>query len=144
MLLKGLQNAAQFLHKWELNISRCHTNHTPGTLMSSIITDAKSVDSNLYTNLPDKDDVGSLSRRHPCRFSKGYLYIVIYKTLALIFPVKLSVMKYIHANIEAKICMLTQQNRRGLNRPILRPLWLTTSAANHRVTFPYFIFPYKK
>ena len=59
---------------------------------------------------------------------KGF-YLVIYKTLALIFPVQLNECKsYIYAKIQAEICMFTQQNRRGLNQPILRPLWLMTSA----------------
>ena len=38
-----------------------------------------------------------------------------------------SVRSYIYAKIQAKICMFTQQNRRGLNRLILRPLWSTAA-----------------
>ena len=32
--------------------------------------------------------------------------------------------------------MFTHQNRRGLNRPILRPLWLITSAAADVISVP--------
>ena len=65
------------------------------------------------------------------------LYLVIYKTLALIFPVQLkSVKKYIYAKIQAEICMFTQQNRLGMNRPILCQLWLMTSAAAGVISVP--------
>ena len=35
----------------------------------------------------------------------------------------------------------TQQNRRGLNRPILRPLWLMTSAAADVISVPGVLWP---
>ena len=35
-----------------------------------------------------------------------------------------------------KICMFTQQNHRGLNGPILRTLWLMTSAAADAISVP--------
>ena len=86
----------------------------------------------------------SWSRRHPSLdwadviltdFQR--LYIVICKTLALILPIQLqSVKNYMYAKIQAEICMFTQQNRRGLNRPILRPLWLMTSAAADVISVP--------
>ena len=47
-----------------------------------------------------------------------------------------TVKNYIHAKIKAEICVFTQQNRRGLNRPTLRPLWLMTSAAADDISVP--------
>ena len=47
-----------------------------------------------------------------------------------------SVKNYIYAEIQAEICMFTQPIRRGLNRQILRPLWLMTSAAADVISVP--------
>ena len=47
-----------------------------------------------------------------------------------------SVKNYIYAEIQAEIFMFTQQIRRGLNRQILRPLWLMTSAAVDVISVP--------
>ena len=41
-----------------------------------------------------------------------------------------------NAKIQAKICMFTKQNRRGLNRLILRPLWLMTLATADVISVP--------
>ena len=55
------------------------------------------------------------------------LYLVIYKTLALIFMPK----------VQAEICMFTQQNCRCFfNRPSLFPLWLMTSVAADVISVP--------
>ena len=124
---------------------------TPGTLMwrrlqptSSIITDAKLV----YSNLCDfamqgwrrlkhgADVITGLSRRHFCRFSQGYISLSTrHWHLSFLFSSKI-VENCIYAKMQAEICMFTQQNRRGLNRPILRPLWLMTSAAADVISVP--------
>ena len=84
----------------------------------------------------------SWSRRHhwfeptsSLSIFKG-LYLVNNKTLALIFPVQLKEKNYINAKIQAEICMFTQQNRPGLNRPILRPLLLMTGTGHPTVYGP--------
>ena len=58
------------------------------------------------------------------------LYLVIYKTLALTF--------------QADPGMFAYQNWRGLNRPILRPLWLMTSAAADVISVPSVILAIKQ
>ena len=58
------------------------------------------------------------------------LYLAIFKTLSLFFPVQLTeCLEPYSCKIQAEICRFTRQNKRGLNRPILRPLWLMTSAS---------------
>ena len=57
-------------------------------------------------------------------------YLVIYKTLTLTF--------------QADPGMFSYQNRRGLNRPILRPLWLMTSAAADVISVPSVILAIKQ
>ena len=49
-------------------------------------------------------------------------------------------MNYIYAKIQAEICMLTSQNSPGLNRAILRQLWLMTSAAAYVISVPSVLY----
>ena len=111
---------------------------------SSIITDAKSVDSNLYDFARQgwrrlnygADVITGLSRRHACRFSKGYISISTRRWhLSFLYSSKRA-KNYIYAKIQAETCMFTQQNRLRLNRPILRPLWLMTSATAEVISVP--------
>ena len=77
----------------------------------------------------------SWSRRHHCFGPTSSLpvfkrlYLDIYKTLAFTFLAQLKECQelYVWKNTSRQ-CMFTQQNRRGLNLPILRPLWLMAAA----------------
>ena len=82
------------------------------------------------------DVITSLSRRHPCRFSNGYISLSKkqYYISSLCSPK--TGMNYINAKIQAEICMFTSQNSQGLNRAILRLLWLMTSAAADVISVP--------
>ena len=65
------------------------------------------------------------------------LYHIIYKTLALFFLCSWeNVKNYHYANFQADPGIFFQQNHLGLNRPILRPLWLMTSAAADVISVP--------
>ena len=65
------------------------------------------------------------------------LYLVIYMTLALICLYSFtSVKNNIYAKIQAEKCAFTQQNRRGLNQLILRPVWLMSSAVADVISVP--------
>ena len=107
-------------------------------------TDVKSVDSTLYGFAMQvwrrinrgADVITGLSRRHPCRFSKGHISLSTrHKHLSFLYSSK-SVKNYIYAKIQAEICMFAQKNRGGLNQPILRPLWLIMSAAADVIGVP--------
>ena len=57
------------------------------------------------------------------------LYLVVYKTLALTYSVLLKECQELSlCKFQADPGMFSYQNRRGLSRPILRPLWLMTLA----------------
>ena len=78
----------------------------------------------------------SWSRRHywlePTSSSpifKG-LFLVIYKTTGFTFSIRWkNVENYYYAKLQANSGIFYYQIRWGLNRPILHPLWLMTSAA---------------
>ena len=80
---------------------------------------------------PVKTSARWLSPRHPCRFSNGYISLSKQKHLRLSFlHCWKNVKKYNYAKFQAAPGLFSSQNRRGLNRPILRPLWLMMSATN--------------
>ena len=89
------------------------------------------------TSAQASDDVGStIEPTSPMPIFKR-LYLVIYKTLALTFPVLLKECKeLLSCKIPGWSRHVSYQNRRGLNRPILRPLWLMTSAAADVISVP--------
>ena len=125
---------------------------TPGSLMTSAAADVTNHNGRKIDRFKPigfcyarMTSAQSWSRRHhwfdptsSLPIFKG-LYLVFYKTLALIYlsgTAQNSVKNYIYAKILAEICMFTQQNRRCLNRPIFRPLWLMTSAAADVISVP--------
>ena len=82
------------------------------------------------------DVIIGLSRRHPCRFSDGYISLSTKHYYISFLGSSKTVTNYIYAKIQAEICMFSSQNSRGLNRAILRPLWLMTSAAADVISVP--------
>ena len=108
---------------------------------SSIITDAKLVDSNLYNFARqgwcrlnrEADVITGLGRRHPCRLQRVISRYLQDITTDLSCTAQRVLITIFMQKNHAEICMFTQRNRRGLNRPILRPLWLMTSAEEYTV-----------
>ena len=82
------------------------------------------------------DVITGLSRRHPYRFSDGCISISTKHYYIYFLCSSKTVTNYIYAKIQAEICMFTSQNSRGLNRAILRPLWLMTSVAANVISDP--------
>ena len=77
------------------------------------------------------DDVGFTSEPTSSKPIFKRLYVVIYKTLALTYSVLPKECKnYYYAQFQADPCMFSYQNRRYLNRPILRPVWLMSAAVD--------------
>ena len=77
-----------------------------------------------------------LSRRHPCRFSNGCISLSTkHQHLPFLYCWK-NVKNYHYAKFQADPGMFSFQNWRGLNQPILRPLWLMTSAATDVISVP--------
>ena len=82
------------------------------------------------TSAQASDDVGSTIDPTSSMPIFKRLYLIIYKTLALTVSVLVTECSELFA------CLFSYQNRRGLNRPILRPLWLMMSAAADAISVP--------
>ena len=89
------------------------------------------------TSAQASDDVGSTIEPTSSMPIFKRLYLVIYKTLALTFLYCWkNVKNYYYAKFQDDPGMFSYQNRRGLNQPILHPLWLMTSAEADVISVP--------
>ena len=73
--------------------------------------------------------VPRLSRRHPCWFSNSCISLSTKHWHLHFLHCWRNVKNYYYAKFHVDPGIFSNKNRRGLNRPILRPLWLMTSAA---------------
>ena len=135
--LWGMSSRDHFVYvlsQWEATLHCSVISHSHGgTLMTSAA--AKVINHNrrkiiwfkTYTILLGKDVIlANIQRFISCYLQDISTYLSSSK----------SVKNYIYAKIQAEICMFTQQNPWGLNRQILRPLWLMTSAAADVISVP--------